>query len=198
MLGLKLNYVSKRGHRRLLQYRVSARHPYPLISWDLVRPDHPFQLSNHFENLQWVILPCSVQHFKSIRQPMTTLWANEVPRDLIWRWVSDGYPIVRHPWRRHQMETFSALLATCARNSPVPGEFPAQRPVTLMFSLICDQINCWVNNCEAGNLRRHRVHYDVIGMLKFLAPDVNLIIMLTICRVSGLYPKRWPTNFQDI
>ena len=29
------------------------------------------------------------------------------------------------PWWRHQMETFSALLAICAGNSPVPGEFPA-------------------------------------------------------------------------
>ena len=33
-------------------------------------------------------------------------------------------------WWRHQMETFSALLAICAGNSPVSGEFPAQRPVT--------------------------------------------------------------------
>ena len=42
-------------------------------------------------------------------------------------------------WWRHQMEIFSALLAICAGNSPVTGEFPAQRPVTgsLMFSLIC-------------------------------------------------------------
>ena len=32
-------------------------------------------------------------------------------------------------WWRHQMETFSALLAICAGNSPVPGEFAAQRPV---------------------------------------------------------------------
>ena len=28
------------------------------------------------------------------------------------------------------METFSALLAICAGNSPVTGEFPTQRPVT--------------------------------------------------------------------
>ena len=34
-----------------------------------------------------------------------------------------------------------------------------------MFSLICAQINGWVNNGEAGDLRRHRVHYDVIVML---------------------------------
>ena len=33
-------------------------------------------------------------------------------------------------WWRHQMETFSALLALCAGNSLVTGEFPAQRPVT--------------------------------------------------------------------
>ena len=33
------------------------------------------------------------------------------------------------------METFSALLALCAGNSPVTGEFPAQRPVTLSFDV---------------------------------------------------------------
>ena len=39
---------------------------------------------------------------------------------------------------RHQMETFSALLAFCAGNSPVPGEFPAQRPVTRSFDVFFD------------------------------------------------------------
>ena len=38
-------------------------------------------------------------------------------------------------WWRHQMETFSALLAICARNSPVAGEFPTQRPVTRSFDV---------------------------------------------------------------
>ena len=42
------------------------------------------------------------------------------------------------PWWRHQMETFSALLAICAGNSPVPGEFPAQRPVTRSFDVFFD------------------------------------------------------------
>ena len=36
-------------------------------------------------------------------------------------------------WWRHQMETFSALLALCAGNSPVTREFPSQRPVTRSF-----------------------------------------------------------------
>ena len=41
-------------------------------------------------------------------------------------------------WWRHQMEAFSALLAICAGNSPVPGEFPIQRPVTRSFDVFFD------------------------------------------------------------
>ena len=36
------------------------------------------------------------------------------------------------------METFSALLAICVENSPVPGEFPEQRPVTRSFDVFFD------------------------------------------------------------
>ena len=36
------------------------------------------------------------------------------------------------------METFSALLAICAENSPVSGEFPEQRPVTRSFDIFFD------------------------------------------------------------
>ena len=36
------------------------------------------------------------------------------------------------------METFSALLAICAGNSPVPGEFPTQWPVTRSFDVFFD------------------------------------------------------------
>ena len=41
-------------------------------------------------------------------------------------------------WCRHQMEPFSALLAICAGNSLVTGEFPAQRPVTRIFDVFFD------------------------------------------------------------
>ena len=41
-------------------------------------------------------------------------------------------------WWRHQMETFAVLLAICAGNSPVSGEFPAQRPVTQSFDVFFD------------------------------------------------------------
>ena len=73
-------------------------------------------------------------------------------------------------WWRHQMEAFSALLAICAGNSPVPVEFPTQRPVTRSFDVYFDLrlINDWVNNREAGDLRRHVDHYDVSVMSKYL------------------------------
>ena len=41
-------------------------------------------------------------------------------------------------WWRHQMETFSALLALCEGNSPVTGEFPSQRPVVRSFDVFFD------------------------------------------------------------
>ena len=41
-------------------------------------------------------------------------------------------------WWRHQMETFSVLLALCAGNSPVTGEFPSQRPVMQSFDNFFD------------------------------------------------------------
>ena len=69
------------------------------------------------------------------------------------------------------MDTFYALLAICAGNSPVPGEFPTQRPVTRSFDVYFDlrpiddkTINGWVNNCKSGDMRRYRAHYDVIVM----------------------------------
>ena len=78
---------------------------------------------------------------------------------------------------RHQMETFFALLALCAGNSPVPVNSPhkCQWRGALMFSLICARINGWVNNHKAGDLRCHRGHYCI---------DV-----MWLTRIQGFY---WP------
>ena len=93
-------------------------------------------------------------------------------------------------WWRHQMETFSTLLALCAHfeegfgsfhddvikwdycprhwpfvggfhRSPVNSPHKGQWRGALMFSLICTWRNGWVNNRDAGDLRRHCAHYDV-------------------------------------
>ena len=55
------------------------------------------------------------------------------------------------------------------------GEFTGHRWIphkgqwrgALMFPLICAWINGWVNNGEAGGLRRHRAHYDITVIFKF-------------------------------
>ena len=60
-------------------------------------------------------------------------------------------------WWCYQMETFSSSLALCVGNSPVTSFH--------VFSLICAWIIDWVNNREAGDLRRNRAHYAVNVML---------------------------------
>ena len=68
------------------------------------------------------------------------------------------------------METFSALLARSPMNSPHNGHWRG----ALMFSFICAWINGWVNSREAGDLRRHRVHYDVTVMLLSTSPGKTM------------------------
>ena len=56
-------------------------------------------------------------------------------------------------------------------NSPYKGQWRG----ALMFSLICALLNGWVNNDEAGDLRRHRAHYDVIVMTMYLERPKQLL-----------------------
>ena len=75
-------------------------------------------------------------------------------------WTKNGVEEPRHwrdnAWWRHQIETFSALLAFVRgiHRSPVNSPHKGQWRGALMFSLICVWINGWVNNRVAGDLRR--------------------------------------------
>ena len=66
----------------------------------------------------------------------------------------------------HELETFSRYwpfvrgIHRSSAISPHKGKWRG----ALMFSLISAWINGWVNNREAGDLRRHRFHYDVTVM----------------------------------
>ena len=55
-------------------------------------------------------------------------------------------------------------------NSPNTGQWRG----ALMFSLIFACINSWVKNHEAGDLRHHRAHYDVIVMVHLSIEELNL------------------------
>ena len=59
--------------------------------------------------------------------------------------------------------------------SPVNSPHKDQWRGALMFSLICVWINGWVNNREAGDLRRYRAHYDVTVMESFCTETMSWI-----------------------
>ena len=71
--------------------------------------------------------------------------------------------------------------------SPVNSPHRGQWRGTLMFSLICARINCWVNNREAGGLRHHRTHYDVIVMIDD-ACCKGVIEFVSLCDSSARRP----------
>ena len=59
--------------------------------------------------------------------------------DYVMAWPNNNDdPINCFTWWRHQMEIFFALLALSVGNSPIAGEFPAQRPVTRSFDVFFD------------------------------------------------------------
>ena len=69
-------------------------------------------------------------------------------------------------WWRHQMETFSASLASWRESTGdrwIP--FTKASDEELFVSLICAWANGWANNWDAGDLRRLRAHYDVTADL---------------------------------
>ena len=95
------------------------------------------------------------------------------------------------------METFSALLAIYAGNSPLVYEFPVQRPVTRSFDVFFDLCpnNGSVNNREASDLIRHRIHYDVIVLVLAIIRHKGqwrgaLIFSLICARINGWVNNR--------
>ena len=73
-------------------------------------------------------------------------------------------------FRKNLQRTFSALLAICAVNLPVPGELPAQRPVTQSFDIFFDlrlnnrlskQSWGWWFETLSRPLLRHRSEFEL-------------------------------------
>ena len=61
------------------------------------------------------------------------------------------------------------------QRSPVNSPHKGQWRRALVFSMICARINGWVNNGEAGDLRRNRAHYDVTVMFQYETFDQILV-----------------------
>ena len=85
------------------------------------------KISTNFIRPQWVRCMLFIKSWRIAKSNFT------ITNKIKWNLVRDS-----KSWWRHQMETFSALLTICAENSPVPGEFPAQRPVTRSLDVFFD------------------------------------------------------------
>ena len=92
------------------------------------------------------------------------------------------------------METFSVLLAICAGNSPVPGEFPTHRPARRSFDVFSDlrpnkrlSKQSWGWWCETPlhSLRRHS---------NVFIHDGWVITTFKAWIGDCIYVKRWNVN----
>ena len=100
------------------------------------------------------------------------------------------------------METFSALLAICAGNSPVTGEFPTQRPVRRSFGVFFDlclnkllskQWWGWLFETPSHPLWRH-----CNVMLHYFCPQTLLFKCLRVKCARSLSTGRLGTHFSEI
>ena len=91
-------------------------------------------------------------------------------------------------WWRHQWKHFPRYwpFVRGIHRSPLNSPHKGQWRGPFMFSLICVWTNDWVNNREAGDLRRYRAHYDVI---------VTVCRLLGVKRLSELISLRYNSKF---
>ena len=101
------------------------------------------------------------------------------PKNYDWRILSENISPVS-PASHHSFDEIESTTMMTSSNGnafrvagPLWGESIGHRWIPLTktndaelwcFSLICAWINGWANNREAGDLRRHRTHYEVTAM----------------------------------
>ena len=78
--------------------------------------------------------------------------------------------------------------------SPVNSPHKGQWRRALMFPLICALINGWMNNRDAGDLRRHRTHYDAIVMLVAITMLSTLISRCYVVKSYISFEARAPKH----
>ena len=105
-------------------------------------------------------------------------------------------------WWLHQIETFSALLATCVGNSPVTGEFPAHRPVTRSFDVFFDlrlnkRLNkqswgWWFETSSHPLWRNYNGRFDTIMIHRSLYPGTWFSDNRSVRAFAGFAKDRVP------
>ena len=124
--------------------------PVVIYRWTL----HGNMKKQHVPQILWhaIIHPCPIYNGRLTKPPVhhqVISYDVDFHDDVIkWKHFPRNWPFVRGIHRS-------------SVNSPHKGQWRG----ALMFSLICVWINGWVNNREAGDLRRYRAHFDVTVMI---------------------------------
>ena len=112
--------------------------------WFLWRKFEQFVEQAALLSVIWDAMTDMLRHFNvephkdhTLRISNYPFWNKKWNEIFTWHWCNVYYQETVS-WWHHRMETFSALLAICAGNSPVPAEFPTQRPVMLSFDVFFD------------------------------------------------------------
>ena len=105
-------------------------------------------------------------------------------------------------WWRHQVETFSALLAICAGNSLITVEFPVQRPVTLCFEVFFalrlykrlskQSWGWWFETASRSLWRENPTNHEPRAcLLRRTLIRVKLVLWITSPPVQGHISQPW-------
>ena len=149
-----MNYIWTLIWRVLCQKSVKGRvgglgggNYVPQYLWDAYNCRWPWYIVNKpltYLPPKWIYFSSSNVMFRAIFEVQSTLfyfYRVKLPTTCDWI-LQEGIlhlllPVTNEQWtwRRHQLETFAAILAICAGNLPVTGEVPTQRPVTQSFDV---------------------------------------------------------------
>ena len=146
-----------------------------------IKISHYFHKDRNEENLfRLLLLQMRRVHVASLLFLWCVLAANVPTTE--GEWTHDDVMACKHMMTSSNGNIFRVTGPLC-REVPDHRWIPrTQRPVTRSFgvSLICAWIHGWVNNPEAGDLRRHRAHYDVTVMDPHIAGPLRVIHWLPV------------------
>ena len=140
-----------RGIYQLLSYSVDFKGSFQMqwIRQNLINEgfffliNEPVNIWNNSKAQKWSVFPnfwhCEIRISDShVPGVNNTCIATALSKGTFhWRYFACNSNPMK-TWWRHQMKTFSALLALCVGNSPVTGEFPSRRQVTRSFDVFFD------------------------------------------------------------
>ena len=142
------------------------------INWRLIH-SHKMALRSRWYHMHFPLFSLILLGLKSYPPPQSRLfgfgffpWLGGLLRTMAGELSVFNWTVT---WWRHQMETFSSV------NSPRKGRW---RRALMIFAWL----NGWVNNREAGDLRRHRAHYDI----KVMEPNKRVCVHTSLGRENLL------------